>query len=76
MPGVWLLSLVEEAVRDRYGEAMTVRGVPDASFRNVLRPGEAFRIELEQTAPGRIAFRVDSRAQRIADGTLIVAEAA
>ena len=76
VPGVWLLSLVEEAVRDRYGEALSVRGVPDASFRNVLRPGELFRIELEQTAPGRIAFRVDSRVQRIADGTLIVAEAA
>ena len=76
VPGVWLLSLVEEAVRDRYGEAMSVRGVPDASFRNVLRPGEPFRIELEQTGPGRIAFRVDSRVQRIADGTLIVAEAA
>ena len=76
VPGVWLLSLVEKAVRDRYGEAMTVRSVPDASFRNILRPGESFRIELEQTAPGRIAFRVESQVQRIADGTLIVAEAA
>ena len=76
VPGVWLLSLVEEAVRDRYGEGVTVRGVPDAGFRNVLRPGESFRIELEKTGPDRIAFRVDSGVQRIADGTLIFREAA
>ncbi len=76
VPGVWLLSLVEEAVRERYGSATRVLGVPDASFRNVLRPGERFRIELEKVAADRIAFRVESEAVRIADGTVVVQEAA
>jgi acyl-coenzyme A synthetase/AMP-(fatty) acid ligase/3-hydroxymyristoyl/3-hydroxydecanoyl-(acyl carrier protein) dehydratase len=76
VPGVWLLALVEEAVRERYGSAILVQGIPDASFRNVLRPGERFRIELERIAADRIAFRVVSEIVRIADGTLTVQGAA
>lgn len=72
VPGVWLLQLVEQAARERFGDALGIKGVPDARFRRVLRPGEAYRIELTRVAPDRLEFKVDSRHARIADGTLIV----
>ncbi len=72
VPGVWLLSLVEQAARERFGAALRIEGVPDARFRRVLRPGQPYRIELTRVAPGRLEFTVDSRQARIADGTLIV----
>jgi acyl-coenzyme A synthetase/AMP-(fatty) acid ligase/3-hydroxymyristoyl/3-hydroxydecanoyl-(acyl carrier protein) dehydratase len=76
VPGVWLLSLVEQAARERFGNALLVKGLPDARFRRVLRPGEPYRIELTRVAPDRLEFTVDSRHARIADGTLIVQAAA
>ncbi len=76
VPGVWLLSLVEQAARERFGAALLVKGLPDARFRRVLRPGEPYRIELTRVAPDRLEFTVDSRHARIADGTLIVQDAA
>lgn len=72
VPGVWLLSLVEEAARQRFGPALRLRGVPDARFRRILRPGEAYRIELTRVASDRLEFAVESARARIADGTLIV----
>ncbi len=72
VPGVWLLSLVEQAARERFGEALRIDGVPDARFRHVLRPGEPYRIELTRIAPDRLEFTVNSRQARIADGTLSV----
>lgn len=74
VPGVWLLALVENALRERFGAGLRVRAVPDASFREVLRPGESFRVELDRRAADRVAFSVDSKNARIADGTLIVRE--
>jgi acyl-coenzyme A synthetase/AMP-(fatty) acid ligase len=74
VPGVWLLSLIEKAVRERFGSRVAVRGVPEASFRAVLRPDESFRIELDRVATDRIAFAVESEGARIADGTFIVQE--
>jgi len=75
VPGVWLLSLVEDAARERFGAALRLRGVPDARFRRILRPGEAYRIELTRVARDRLEFVVESARARIADGTLIVQEA-
>jgi acyl-coenzyme A synthetase/AMP-(fatty) acid ligase/3-hydroxymyristoyl/3-hydroxydecanoyl-(acyl carrier protein) dehydratase len=72
VPGVWLLSLVENAARERFGEALRLRGVPEARFRRVLRPGEAYRIELTRVAADRLEFVVESARARIADGTLTV----
>ena len=74
VPGVWLLSLVEATVRERFGPGFAVRGVPEASFRAVLRPDECFRIELDRVATDRVAFAVESAGARIADGTFIVQE--
>jgi acyl-coenzyme A synthetase/AMP-(fatty) acid ligase len=74
VPGVWLLSLIEAAVRERFGPGFAVRGVPEASFRAVLRPDESFRIELDRLATDRVAFAVESEGARIADGTFIVQE--
>jgi hypothetical protein len=74
VPGVWLLSLIEAAVRERFGPGFSVRGVPDASFRGVLRPDELFRIDLDRLATDRVAFAVESAGARIADGTFIVQE--
>jgi AMP-binding enzyme len=74
VPGVWLLSLVEATVRERFGPGFSVRGVPEASFRAVLRPDESFRIDLDRLAPDRVAFRVETAGARIADGTFIVQE--
>jgi acyl-coenzyme A synthetase/AMP-(fatty) acid ligase len=73
VPGVWLLALVEQAARDRYGDGMRIRMVSDARFRSVLRPGEAFRIGLQQLAADRLAFTIERENVRIADGTLMVA---
>ena len=71
---VGLLSLIEATVRERFGSRVAVRGVPEASFRAVLRPGESFRIELDRVATDRVAFTVESEGARIADGTFIVQE--
>jgi acyl-coenzyme A synthetase/AMP-(fatty) acid ligase len=72
VPGVWLLSLVEDAARARFGPALRLRGVADARFRRILRPGEAYRIELTRVASDRLKFAVESARHRIADGLLIV----
>jgi len=72
VPGVWLLSLVEDAARERFGGTLRLRGVPEARFRRILRPGEAYRIELTRVAGDRLEFVVESARARIADGTLIV----
>ena len=74
VPGVWLLSLIEATVRERFGSRVAVRGVPEASFRALLRPDESFRIELDRVATDRVAFAVESAGARIADGTFIVEE--
>jgi acyl-coenzyme A synthetase/AMP-(fatty) acid ligase len=74
VPGVWVLSLVEEAARERFGAGLRVRGVPEARFRRILRPGEAYRIELTRVAPDRLEFVVESARARIADGKLLVQE--
>lgn len=74
VPGVWLLSLVEEAARERFGAGLRLRGVPEARFRRVLRPGEPYRIELTRVAAGRLEFVVESARARIADGKLTVQE--
>jgi acyl-coenzyme A synthetase/AMP-(fatty) acid ligase len=76
VPGVWILSLVEDAARERFGADLRLRGVPEARFRRILRPGEAYRIELTRVAGDRLAFVVESARARIADGKLIVQEAA
>ena len=75
VPGVWLLSLVEEAARERFGAGLRLRGVPEARFRRVLRPGEPYRIELTRVAADRLEFVVESARARIADGKLTVQEA-
>jgi hypothetical protein len=46
--------------------------MPAASFRSPLRPQEPFRILLEQLAPDRVAFRIEGRAELVADGTLVL----
>ena len=75
VPGVWLLTLVEEAARERFGAGLRLRGVPEARFRRVLRPGEAYRIELTRVAGDQLEFVVESAHARIADGKLTVQEA-
>lgn len=74
VPGVWLLALVENAARERFGARLSVCGVPDARFRRVLRPAEPFCITLDRVAADRITFSVDAANARIADGTLAVHE--
>jgi hypothetical protein len=74
VPGVWLLALVENATRDRFGAGLSVCGVPDARFRRVLRPAEPFCIVLDRIAPDRIAFSVNAANACVADGTLTVRE--
>ena len=61
-------------MRERFGPGFAVRGVPEASFRAVLRPDESFRIELDRVATDRVAFAVESEGARIAEGTFIVQE--
>ena len=73
VPGAWLLALVERAARKRYGNGLRVLAMPAASFRSPLRPQEPFRILLEQLAPDRVAFRIEGKSERVADGTLVVA---
>jgi acyl-coenzyme A synthetase/AMP-(fatty) acid ligase len=75
VPGVWLLTLVEEAARERFGSGLRLRGVTEARFRRVLRPGEAYRIELTRVAGDQLEFVVESARARIADGKLAVQEA-
>jgi 3-hydroxymyristoyl/3-hydroxydecanoyl-(acyl carrier protein) dehydratase len=72
VPGVWLLALVEDAARERFGEALRARGALEARFRCIQRPGEAYRIELTRVASDRLEFVVESARARIADGMLIV----
>ena len=76
VPGAWLLALVEREARQRFGESFRVLGVPDASFRALLRPEEPFRIVLVQAAPDRVAFKIESKAALLADGTLVTDGAA
>lgn len=75
VPGVWILSLVEAAARERFGASLRLRGVPEARFRRILLPGEAYRIELTRVALDRLEFVVESARARIADGKLVVQEA-
>jgi hypothetical protein len=49
-----------------------VSGIPEARFREVLRPEDPFLIVFEQLADDRLAFAVERDSSRIADGTLIV----
>jgi len=72
VPGAWLLALVERAARQRFGDDIRVLEIPAASFRTPLRPQETFRIVLEQSAPDRIAFRIEGRSDLFAHGTLVV----
>jgi acyl-CoA synthetase (AMP-forming)/AMP-acid ligase II/3-hydroxymyristoyl/3-hydroxydecanoyl-(acyl carrier protein) dehydratase len=76
VPGAWLLALVESAARERFGAHLSVRGVPDTRFRQVLRPAEPFRITLDRVAAGRIKFSVDTANARVMDGALLVRDAA
>jgi 3-hydroxymyristoyl/3-hydroxydecanoyl-(acyl carrier protein) dehydratase len=72
VPGAWLLASIERAARERFGAALTVSGIPEARFREVLRPEDPFLIVFEQLADDRLAFAVERDSSRIADGTLIV----
>ena len=72
MPGAWLLAAIEGAARERFGAALIVCGIPEARFRAVLRPEEAFSIVFEQLAEDRLTFAVERENTRIADGTLVV----
>jgi acyl-CoA synthetase (AMP-forming)/AMP-acid ligase II len=74
VPGVWLLSLVENAARERFGAHVAICGIPDTRFRQIIRPAESFRITLERVAADRITFSVDTASARIVDGTLAVQE--
>ena len=74
VPGVWLLALVENAARERFGARLSVCGVAAARFRRVLRPAEPFRITLDRVATDRITFSVDAANACIAEGTLAVRE--
>ena len=75
VPGAWLLALVESAVRERFGAQLSIRGIPDTRFRQVLRPAESFRITLDRVEPDRIKFSVDTACGHIMDGALIVRDA-
>ncbi|MGQ0523554.1 MAG: AMP-binding protein [Betaproteobacteria bacterium] len=72
VPGAWLLEVIERAARERFGADLSVCGIPEARFRAVLRPEEAFSIVFEQLAENRLAFAVERENLRIADGTLLV----
>lgn len=72
VPGAWLLGLIERAARERFGARLAVCGIPEARFRAVLRPEDAFSIVFEQLADDRLAFAVERDSTRIADGTLVV----
>ncbi len=74
VPGVWMLVLVERAIRQQFGDAIAVCGVPHGSFRSVLRPEERFRIVLDRVAHDRVRFRIEGEAALVADGTLVVDE--
>lgn len=73
VPAAWLLTLVEEACRERFGDETRVCGVLHARFRAPLAPDTPFAIELERDAEGRIAFRCVTGATRLADGVLVTA---
>jgi hypothetical protein len=72
VPGAWLLALVEQAARRRFGDGIRVLAIPAASFRAPLRPQESFRILLELRAPDRVAFKIQGKSDLLADGTLVV----
>ena len=74
VPGVWLLSLVENAARERFGSHLSICGIPDTRFRQPIRPAEPFRITLDRVAEDRITFSIDTMSARIVDGTLSVRE--
>ena len=76
VPGAWLLALVEDAARERFGARLSICGVPDARFRHVIRPAERFRITLDRVAADRISFSIDTACARIMDGALLVRDAA
>lgn len=76
VPGVWLLALVESAARKRFGTHLSVCGVPDTRFRQVLRPAEPFRITLDRVEADRIKFSVDTATAHVMDGALLVRAAA
>jgi 3-hydroxymyristoyl/3-hydroxydecanoyl-(acyl carrier protein) dehydratase len=74
VPAAWLLTLVEEACRERFGDETRVCGIVHARFRAPLAPDTPFAIELERGAEGRIAFRCVAGAMRVADGVLVTAD--
>jgi acyl-coenzyme A synthetase/AMP-(fatty) acid ligase len=76
VPGAWLLALVESAARERFGAHLSVCGVPDTRFRQVLRPAEPFRITLDRVEADRVKFSVDTASAHVMDGALLVRDAA
>ncbi|MDH3287961.1 MAG: hypothetical protein OEP48_09610 [Betaproteobacteria bacterium] len=74
VPGVLLLGRVLRAVGATLGAA--VNAIPTARFHAVLRPGEAFDIELERGAGATVKFRVLRAETLIAAGALGLSAAA
>lgn len=72
VPGAWLLTLVERAVRQQFGDGLHVLGMPEVSFRSPLRPEDRFRIVIDRIAPDRVGFRIEGEAALVADGTLLM----
>lgn len=70
VPGVVILSEVEDAVRSFVGEVTAIVSFPKVKFLAILRPKQRFRIELRQGDSSSFRFTVRRGETRIAEGTV------
>lgn len=68
VPGVILLSYVEQALRRQLGAHIRVDGVPMVKFVAPLPPGQAFEIQVEAIAPAAVRFTIRQQERLIASG--------
>lgn len=68
VPGVVLLSYVEQALRRQLGGPIRVEGVPSVKFVAPLSPGQAFEIQLEMISPAAVRFAIRQEERLIASG--------
>jgi len=74
VPGVLLLSLALERLREQRGPFETV-GLRSVKFLRPLRPGERFGVEAEERAPGVLRFVCRSCGELLAEGSVQISPA-
>jgi acyl-CoA synthetase (AMP-forming)/AMP-acid ligase II len=67
VPAAWLLTLLDAAHRQAYGERCAVRAITHARFRRPALPGRPLRLTLTPDADA-VRFVVDDGEHRVADG--------